>query len=258
MKVYVDIVILLNFFIDFLIILTVSYILKRNIKIKRIILGALTGSISIIFLFIKLNNYQLFIYKVLISILMILTSFGYKNIKYFINNFIYLYLTSIVLGGGLYLIKDEISLNNNGFFFVDSNLKLNLLIVIIFIPIILVFYIKQTKKLKCNYSNYYNVELFYQNNKYNFTAFLDTGNKLKDQYKNRPIILVHTDKINFSYEKSILVPCKTINNESIIKCIVVDKIIIDNNIEIKKPLIGLSEDDFKIDGIDMILNNETL
>ena len=91
-----------------------------------------------------------------------------------------------------------------------------------------------------------------------FNAFLDTGNKLKDQYKKRPIILVNTDKLNFSYEKCILVPYTTVNGEGVIKCLKVDKIIIDKNIVINKPLVGLVKEKFGIEGINMILNNETI
>lgn len=258
MKVYVDVVFIINFIIDFLLLLSVSYILKRNIKIKRIILGAFTGSISILLLFLNLNNIELFIYKLLISIIMILTTFSYKSFKYFINNLIYLYLCSVVLGGTLYLIKDEVSLKNKGLVFINSNLKLNLLIVIVLIPIILYFYIKQIKNMKNNYSNNYSVELFYKDKVLLFNAFLDTGNKLKDQYKKRPIILVNTDKLNFSYENCILVPYTTVGGEGVIKCIKVDKIIIDKSIIIDNPLVGLVKEKFNMEGIDMILNNETI
>ena len=91
-----------------------------------------------------------------------------------------------------------------------------------------------------------------------FTAFLDTGNKLKDQYKNRPIILINTYKIDVDYDKSILVPYETVSGSGVLKCIEADYIVIDNNKLIKKPLIGLTKDKFNIEGIDMILNNESL
>lgn len=175
---------------------------------------------------------------------MILVVFSYKDLKYFLNNLIYLYLCSIILGGGLYLIDNEI--------------KLNFMTVICCGSLILYLYVKQTKKLKNNYSNYYKVQLIYNNKIFNFTAFLDTGNKLKDQYKNRPIILVNTDKIKFDYENSILVPYSTVSGCGVLKCLIVDKIIINDEKILNKPLIGLAKDKFQIDGIDMLLNNETL
>ena len=257
MKVYFDLVFILNFIIDFLLLLSVSYILKRNIRFIRIFFGALVGSLSVFLLLIKINNYGLFLFKISISVLMILTTFSFKNLKFFLNNFIYLYICSVVLGGGLYLIKDEVTLKNKGLFFINSNLKINLLIIIILIPLILFFYIKQAKKLRYNYNNYYKVDIIYNDKIYKFNAFLDTGNKLKDPYKKRPIILINTDKIDFSYEKSILVPYSTVNGGGLLKCITVDKIIIDGK-EVNNQLLGLSKDKFNIEGIDMILNNESI
>ena len=258
MKVYLVLVFLLNTAFDFLLLTTTSYLLKRNVKLKRIILGSVIGGLSIFLLFLKLNNFTLFIFKIVISIVMILSTFSFKNFKYFINNLIYLYLSSIVLGGGLYLINNEFNYKNYGILFVSNGFGLNIIVLIVLSPLILFFYIKQTRKLKLNYNNYYSTSLVYKNKTYKFTAYLDTGNKLKDQYKKRPIILIYTDKINFSYENGILVPYSTVNGNGILKCIVADKIIIDNEKIIDKPLIGLSSEKFNIEGINMILNNETL
>lgn len=258
MKVYYDLVFIINFIFDFLLLISVVYILKRNVKIKRIVLGALVGSLSIFFLFIKLNNFSLFLFKIIVSILMVLTTFSYKNFKYFLSNLIYLYISSIILGGALYLLNNEFSSKNNGLLFISNRFGLNIVFLLLVSPIILYFYVRQVKKLKINYNNYYKATLFYKDNKYYFTAFLDSGNKLKDQYKKRPIILINTDKIDFSYDKSILVPYNTVSGGGILKCLIVDKIIINNNIVLLNPLVGLSTEDFKIDGIDMILNNESL
>lgn len=244
MKVYFDLLFLLNFSLDFLLLVSVAYILKRNVSFKRLFLGGLLGSLSTFLILVNISSSILFFIKLFMSICMVLTSFSYKNFKYFLNNLIYLYLCSIILGGGLYLIDNEI--------------KLNFIIILIAGPLILYFYIIQTKKLRNNYNNYYSVELIYNNEVFNFTAFLDTGNKLRDQYKNRPIILVNTDKIKFDYESSILVPYSTVSGDGILKCLVVDKIIINDEKVINKPLVGLANDKFHIDGIDMILNNESI
>ena len=54
MKIYLDLLMILNFLIDFILLITVSIILKRNVSINRVMLGAFFGGISILFLF--LNN----------------------------------------------------------------------------------------------------------------------------------------------------------------------------------------------------------
>ena len=85
MKVYLDGLLLLNFGIDFLLLYGTSRILKERVKMKRLILGSIVGSLSILLLFIELNSLELFIVKVGVSALIILSSFGRKG---FIKNFL--------------------------------------------------------------------------------------------------------------------------------------------------------------------------
>ena len=86
MKIYVDLIIFLNFMFDFILLLVTNIILKRGTSLKRIILGALVGSLTIVVLFIPFTTSTLFLLKVLLSILSILITFGYKDLKYFLIN----------------------------------------------------------------------------------------------------------------------------------------------------------------------------
>ena len=109
MKIYVDLVLLLNFAFDFILLLSVSILLRRMISINRLLLGAFIGSLSILLLFININSFTLFILKMFISVIMILVAFGYKSRKYFIKNIGFLYMSSIVLGGFLYFLNIQFS-----------------------------------------------------------------------------------------------------------------------------------------------------
>ena len=111
MKIYLDLVLLLNFTFDFLLLMSVSLLLRRNVKIVRILLGALLGSFSIFFLFIKITSLQLFLLKLMVSILMVIITFNYRDLKYTLRNLLYLYMASIVLGGFLYFLNIEFSYN---------------------------------------------------------------------------------------------------------------------------------------------------
>ncbi len=189
--------------------------------------------------------------------LMVIVAFGYRNIKYSLNNLLYLYILSILLGGFLYLLKVEFNYRNSGILFFNNGMSINFVVLIIISPIILYIYIRENKKIRSNYSHYYKVDLYYKNKIYKFNAFLDTGNKLYDQYKKRPIVLIKTNKIKFDIEHSILVPFKTASGEGILKCLKVDKLVIDNE-EYFNILVGLSLKGFDIDGIDMILHSEII
>ena len=81
MKIYIDLCLIINFFFDFLLLFGTSKILKRKVSLKRLLLGSFTASLTILTLFIRLNNFSLFILKLLLSILIILVTFGKNNLK---------------------------------------------------------------------------------------------------------------------------------------------------------------------------------
>ncbi|MBQ1813169.1 MAG: sigma-E processing peptidase SpoIIGA [Bacilli bacterium] len=257
MKVYIDVIFFINIFFDFILLLSVSLILRRNVKIYKIILGSIVGGISILFLFLPINKITLFFLKIIIAILMCITAFNYKDIKYTIKNIIFLYLISVLLGGALYLLNIEFSYKNNGLIFYHNGLSINIILIIIVTPIILYFYVKEMKDLKNNYSKYYKVNIYFKSKKnILLNGFLDTGNNLIDPYKKRPIIIVNYNKIRkyVLNEKELLVPYSNINNNSIMRCIKVNKVVI-NDVEYKNILLGFSINKIRLDGIDCILNN---
>ena len=112
MIIYVDVLLIFNFVIDLLLLLSVAVTLKRKVSFYSIVSGAFVGSFSIILLFYEFNNIELFFLKFMISIVMILVAFKYRDIKYFIKNISYLYFSSIILGGGIYLFNNMVSLEN--------------------------------------------------------------------------------------------------------------------------------------------------
>ena len=128
MKIYLDLVFLLNFFFDFILLFATSKVLKNIIKLKRLLLGSLVASTSIFLLFIELNSLSLFFLKLIISIFIILVTFGKRN---FFKNISYFYLISIILGGTLYLLNISFNYKNKGILFINNGLSINLIITII-------------------------------------------------------------------------------------------------------------------------------
>lgn len=233
MKIYLDLILIINFIIDYLLLYGTKKILKNKTSIKRILLGSIIGSISSL-LMIYQNN---IIIKILLSILIIIITFGINNI---IKNTTYFYLLSIILGGTLYLF--------------DLNIyKLNYQILLLISPILIYLYIKENIKYKNIYLNNYIVEIYINNKLYKLEGMIDTGNELKDPYKKRSIILVN---INLDYRKFkyLFVPFNALNTQGIIPCIKPDKIIINNKI-FTNYLIGLSKDKFHLNGVECILPN---
>ncbi len=236
MKIYIDLVLFLNFAFDFILLLSVSILLRRIISINRIIIGAFLGSLSILLLFLKINSFQLFIIKILISIIMILVTFGYKNKIYFFKNIVFLYMASVVLGGFLYFLNIQFSYKHNGLIFFHNGLSINFIFLIIFSPIIIYIYIKQGLSLKQNYSKYHKIKIYLNNNIIDCIGYIDTGNKAVDPYFKRKIILINNNNSLKLPDDFILVPLNTINSKGVIKCYKIDKLEIDGNLVKEKLL----------------------
>ena len=250
MKVYLDIIFIINFLFDFILLLSSSIILKRRTSFIRIILGTLFGSLSFFVLFIRFNTVSLTLFKIIISIFMIIITFGFKDIRYFFKNLYYMYLISIIMGGLLYFINNSFS-SSNGLLFYNS-FKINIILGIVLSIIGIKVFIKNIRNLKTNYNNYINVIIYFKDYKVSVNAFLDTGNKLKDPYSFKPIILVDTKLIK-EINNPIYVPYKTCNNEGLLKCIKASKMYIEGIGYKKNFLVGLTNS-IKIDGVDCLLN----
>ena len=160
----------------------------------------------------------------------------------------------------MYLLNIQFSYKQEGLIFYHNGLSINFIVLLILSPLIIYFYIKQIKQLKVNYSKYYNVDIYFKNgSKKSVTAFLDTGNKLSDPYKNRPIILVNENIVNIDYNNNfILVPYDTLNNHGLLKCIIPSKIEILGLGIYSNVLIGVAKKKINIDGVDCILHEKTL
>ena len=256
MKVYLDMIMILNFCIDFILLLSVSLILKRNIKLTRIMLGAFIGGISILFLFFNMNSFVLFILKFIISLIMIIITFRFVNIKYTLINILYLYMSSIILGGFLYLLNIEFSYKHVGLIFFNNGLSINFIFLLIFSPIILYIYIKQTKHLRYNYSNYYTVEIIVNKKNYKYTAYMDTGCVIVDNLTKKKVILIDKRKILFNIKEFRLIPYMNATGIDMIKVIKIDKLIF-NNKEYSDVLLGIM-DKISLDGVEVILNRKLL
>ena len=169
MKVYLDLIFILNFFFDFLILLGVAFILRRRTTFKKIFLATLLGLVSLIFFFVDINTFIYLLFKIVICILMVVIAFGFNDIRYTFQNIFYMYTISIVLGGFFYLINLEV----DNFLFREHGIIINFLILLLLLPIVLYFYIKQIREIKNNYANYYSIDIYLKDGQIKkMTAFL--------------------------------------------------------------------------------------
>ena len=244
MEMYIDLFFIFNVIMDYIIIMSTSILLKRRTSYIRMILSSLIVGISSLVLFTSLNK---IVIEIVSIVIMVLISFGYKGIRYLINNILYMYILSTLLGGIIYLFNIKVS----------NSMFLTYLIIIVISIEIMLLYIKENKKMRSIYNNYYKVDIYFKDRKkLSLIGFVDTGNNLYDPYKKRPVIIVHNKYIK--EDKYILVPYHTINGNGLLKCIKPDIIFIDGIGYKGNVLIGFSDSFNFGDGVDVILHKDIM
>ena len=244
MKMYIDLFFIFNVIMDYIIIMSTNILLKRRTSYIRMILSSLIGGISSLVLFTSLNK---IVIEIVSIVIMVLISFWYKGIRYLINNILYMYILSTLLGGIIYLFNIKVS----------NSMFLTYLIIIVISIEIMLLYIKENKKMRSIYNNYYKVDIYFKDReKLSLIGFVDTGNNLYDPYKKRTVIIVHNKYIK--EDKYILVPYHTINGNGLLKCIKPDIIFIDGIGYKGNVLIGFSDSFNFGDGVDVILHKDIM
>ena len=259
MKIYVDLVLFMNFGFDLLLLFGVALLLRRQTTLKRLVLGAGVGSITIFCMFIEMSSFMLFLVKIVISVVMVFITFGYQNFRYLFRNLFYLYTSSILLGGFLYFLNLECSYQHEGLVFYFDGLSVNVIALIFLSPVIIYAYVKQGLELKNHYSHYYSIDIYFRDGTIlPVTAFLDTGNHLEDPYQKRPIILLNQNlvEVNYLKERMVLVPYDALNHHGLLKCIVPEKVFIPGVGFRKDFLVGFANEKIQIDGVDCILHSK--
>ena len=117
MTLYIDLILLENIVMNYIIILATGTICKGNIKYFRFFLASLVGAIYAILTYISSElvcNYQ--IIKVFISVCMVYIAFNPSKVKTMFKQLIIFYLTSFCFGGAAYYLLHNISPNLMRFF----------------------------------------------------------------------------------------------------------------------------------------------
>ena len=89
MKIYLDYVFFVNLLFDFILLLGVSIVLKRNVSKKRLFFGSIIGGLSGFLILLPISSFLFFVLKILFGLIMLIITFSYKSISYTLNNFPY-------------------------------------------------------------------------------------------------------------------------------------------------------------------------
>lgn len=199
MTIYLDVILLENMCMNYIILFATGLIAKTKIKQFRIIFSSFLGGIYAILSFTPiLEIYTNLIFKIVISITMVYIAFTPKNLKLLLKQLLLFYLVSFAFGGCafclLYFIKPQDILMRNGVLTGTYPLKIAFLGGIVgFVVVNIAFKIVKGKISKKDI--FCNVEIFFKDKSVEIIAMIDTGNMLKDPISGMPVIVVEKGKL---------------------------------------------------------------
>jgi stage II sporulation protein GA (sporulation sigma-E factor processing peptidase) len=205
LAIYLDVIWLLNFLFDSLLLYLTGILLKKKIIHWRILLGGLIGSLIILFSITPLSPYTNHpISKLLFSIVMVATAFGYKRFRTYIQALMIFYLATFLIGGTLigahYFIQFDFDLSSSVLL---ASIKgfgdpISWLFVLLGFPIAWYFSRRNVEGMevtKIQYEQIIDVIFQVGGKEFSIKGLVDSGNQVYDPISRLPVMFVSLKNI---------------------------------------------------------------
>jgi stage II sporulation protein GA (sporulation sigma-E factor processing peptidase) len=194
MDVYVDVLLLQNFIVNFFLLYVVMQRVRVKVMFNRMIIAAFLGALYVITLLVPKLNFLTFLpVKLAVAFSMVFIILGYKRFWLAVKTSVLYILYSMLLCGFIVAIHLNEAESRGYTFFNTKFTYKSTLIAIMLLYIILhrtISYVKDRNTI----SNFtYKIEIGMKDFKADIKAFLDTGNELREPVTNLPVIIVEKE-----------------------------------------------------------------
>lgn len=193
MIVYADILIFLNTIINFLLLKITARLCALKYPFLRVVAAAFSGGLfSLYILLPQINIITEILVKIIVSAIMSVIAFGFKDIKSLIKSILIMFCLSFVFAGLMiafwYAFKPKNLIINNGIVYLDiSPFLLIIISILAYFFVSAVMYVLR-RSIKGN--NFCYIKLFCDEKSYEVKAILDTGHNLTDTLSGAPVIII--------------------------------------------------------------------
>ena len=185
MTIYLDYIFIEKFIIDYILIKETSFIARKKINTKNILLATTLTSLYIVcMIYFKLQQLSYLICKLLLIIVIVYICFKPKEIQEYIKLISIYFLINTINVGVLVSLKNTLNLSSITFPLKLCLYLLSFLIAKYFIAYMWTMYKREIKQKDL----FYKVTLNIGEKKYDYNAFLDTGNNVFSYTHNVPVI----------------------------------------------------------------------
>lgn len=208
MTIYIDIIIVENLIMNYIILYATGLISKSKISYLRILLAGAIGAIYAITEYItKLSIYSNMLVKVILSIVIIFVAFYPQNVKKMFKQLVLFYLTTFTFGGVatylIYVLKPQNIVIKDGMYVGTYVLKV-IFIGAIVGTIILIIAFKFAKNKITKKDMMCKVKIKLNGKEVVLDTMVDTGNMLKEPLTGNPVVVVEKTSLYDLMPKEIL------------------------------------------------------
>lgn len=276
-KVYIDVLFIINFIIDYSLLLATSLFVKKRAQGIRLSLASFLGGLyaSIAF-FLPFGTLFFLPTSIFVALLMVMIAYGAKTMGTLFKNLATFFLVALVVGGcGFAILRSKqvptsfLYATNGGILYADINAYALLAAFALSLTTLHIAsgYIKK-QRIKAQFL--YTVTIEKNGKQVTDTAFFDTGNFLKEPLSQSSVILAEWDAIaplfldntpaecvanapkDFSY-----IPCRSVNGITGMFAFRPDKIIVDKTSLENTALVAILEHPLDKEGsYHMLLPND--
>lgn len=215
MTIYIDIIIVENLIMNYIILYATVLISKSPKSYLRMFLASLIGAVYATLEYIlKVNIYSNIILKTILSIIIVYIAFNPQDVKKMCKQLVLFYVTTFTFGGIatylIYVLKPQNIIIKNGMYVGTYVLKV-IFVGAIIGTIILAIAFKMAKNKLTKKDMICKVKIKLNGKEETVEAMVDTGNMLKEPITGTPVVVVERTSL---YE---LLPKEILNNtESIL------------------------------------------
>jgi len=196
--IYLDILLIVNMIINFMLIKLSEKFSGYLVKKRRIFLGAILGTLYSLIIFApNINTFLLFLLKLVFAMSIIAVTFGLRDVKKYFRCVVLFFVSNILFAGAVIaffiIFKPKgMYINNSVIYFNFSAISLILISVLVYCTVSLVYYFvgKRTE-----YATRYNILVEYKGKSTVINGLVDTGCDLTEIFSRTPVCVCEFDSI---------------------------------------------------------------
>ncbi|NSW90506.1 MAG: sigma-E processing peptidase SpoIIGA [Firmicutes bacterium] len=201
MEIYLDVLILENIVMNYLILWTSGKLSKMKTSNLRLFIGALLGALYAAFLVVKpgIRVYYTAIAKILLSVVMVAVTFSPGKLNSFLRILAIFYISTFIFAGAsfaLIYLSSQGALVKNGMIYVYWQSKWTTIFLSIVTSIIILRIFQELIQYRLMRERLLTrLRIKFESRETDVSALIDTGNSLYDPLSNMPVIIVEFNAI---------------------------------------------------------------